>query len=142
MFDEGKRTDPGVFATGGPGEIAQGLQPFTALDGVDPVTHLQPTHQRQNFVRGQIEGMERQAELWVQHQRKEPIGTIADPLQQDGLAASDDFCFDEREPFADNAHQEAVSFERSSVALPARVESTIRVDVARDPRGRQKLVQR
>jgi hypothetical protein len=49
-----------------------------ALDGIDPVTYLQPPYQSQDLVRGKIERMKGQSQVWMLHQREEASYSLAD----------------------------------------------------------------
>jgi hypothetical protein len=46
------RSEAGVLAAGGPGQVTQGLQPMVGLEHVDPIAHLEPAHQGKHLVGG------------------------------------------------------------------------------------------
>jgi hypothetical protein len=55
------RTKAGVLPAGCPRQIAERLESAVALDYVDPIAGLQPTDQRQDLVRGEVERMQGEA---------------------------------------------------------------------------------
>jgi hypothetical protein len=48
-----------------PGKVTQRLQSDVAFDDVHPIARLQSAHQRQNFVRGKVEGMRRKRRFYL-----------------------------------------------------------------------------
>jgi hypothetical protein len=73
--------ETGVFAGSGPSQKAQVLDGLVAGNGVYPVSRLDTPHQCQDFVGGQIEGMKREAEVFVLLQGEEAKGAVGGPLQ-------------------------------------------------------------
>ena len=65
MFENRLRAETRVLAAGGPGQIAERLNPFVTVDDIDPVPHLEPSHKGEDLVRCHIEWMERQPELFM-----------------------------------------------------------------------------
>ena len=65
--------EPGVLAARRPGQVAERLKPLVALDHVDPVADLDASDQGQDLVGRGVEGMEREAQHLVAHQREEAL---------------------------------------------------------------------
>jgi hypothetical protein len=57
VLNKGEWAEARILAASCPSKIAKGLEPITAFDGVDPITHFEPAYEGQNLVRGEIERM-------------------------------------------------------------------------------------
>ena len=101
--------------------------------------------EREHLVGGEIEGMKGQPELLVTLEREESKGAIARPFQEDTVAARGDLRLDEGRALPHEEHLEAVRLEEEPIGAPARLEGLVgiveQVDVPRDARGRDQLVQ-
>src|SRR5262249_34850124 len=73
LLENGSSPERRILAAGGPGEISEGLDTLAGVDDVDPVADLEAPDQRQHLVRGQIEGMQNQAEIGMSDEGKEAI---------------------------------------------------------------------
>jgi hypothetical protein len=72
VLEDRRGTEPRVLPARRPGEVSERLQALVALDHIDPVAHLQSSHEREDLVRGEVERMQHEAELVVTDEREEP----------------------------------------------------------------------
>jgi hypothetical protein len=128
--------DP-LLAAGCPGQVPQRLDPLLARDQIHPVAHFEPPHHGQQLIRRQIERVERQPEVFVFYERKEPEGTVPSPLQDQRLRSPLHERLDKALTLAKQCDVESLSLEQSPIGRPARRDGLGRiveqVDVVRDP---------
>src|SRR5262245_6029736 len=60
-----------VLGACSPGQVTKRLHALVARDHIDPVPNLQTPDQREDLVRGEVEGMKGQPELFMTLERKE-----------------------------------------------------------------------
>lgn len=80
LVEDALGCEPRVLAARGPRQVSDRLQACITGKNVDPVTRLHPLHERQHLVRGQIERVQRQAQVRMLHEREESKSAVAGPL--------------------------------------------------------------
>jgi hypothetical protein len=115
-------------------------------DDVDPVPGFEPPHQRQHFVRGEIERVERQSQLVVFDKRKESKRAVSRPFHEQRLRAIGDGGLHEAGTLADGRHRVAAGLERFAIRVPRtrhRFRRIVKqVEAARDARRGERHTQR
>ena len=90
--------------------------------------------------------MQGEPEFRMGHQREEPVGAVARPLQQHPVVTEADLGLDESRAFTEHADGIPALLERDAVALPGGRERLFRVvediEIAREPRSPDQFVQR
>jgi hypothetical protein len=66
----------GILPTSRPHEIPELLQRGMTSNHVHPIPHLKPSHKRQDFVGGKIEGMKRKPKDIISYQREKAKGAV------------------------------------------------------------------
>jgi hypothetical protein len=109
------------------------------------VPRLHPSHESQDLARGEIEGVECQAELVALHQGKEAIGAVLGPLDHDGVPSPPDLGFHERRPLPQDRKLISLVLEQPAIGAPRYREGLLGVvkefDVAGAARCLQNLVE-
>ncbi len=116
------------------------------MDQIDPVTSFQSSSHGQDLVRRQVGRMERQAQVVVLHQGKEPERAVLQPLNQRSLGIIADHCLDEGGRFSNDVHAISHGCQQSEIVRGRSRHGfggvVKQVDVARSSRGIQDLVER
>jgi hypothetical protein len=146
LFQDEQGGEARILSGRGPGEVAERLEVLVTMDGIDPVTGLPPPRERQDLVRGVVEGVEGQTEGLVLDEREEAIGAVLDPLENHAPRRVFDPCLDERRPFVARRDPKPCGRQRVPVMPPGDGEGlrgvVKEIDVARQPGPSEKLVQR
>jgi hypothetical protein len=125
---------------------AERLKALCCVDDVDPVAHLEASHERQHLVGREIERVEHEAELLVRHQRKEAERAFARPLHPHRLASPPHLGFDVPGALLLHADREPVPLEQRAVLTPARGDRGLgvvkEVEIPRQARRAEQLVER
>lgn len=85
LLQQRKWTESRIFAARCPDQVAKGLEAIVALDHVDPISRLEASRHGEDLVRGEVEGVESEAEFVVLDQWEEPERGVLHPLDQRGL---------------------------------------------------------
>ncbi len=116
-----------------------------ALDHVDPVAHLQSPDERKDLVRREVERVQHEPQHFMAHQGEVAIAAVAGPFEANALSFPLDLGFDKGRSLAQDTNRESVRLEQSPVGMPGGAQRFIgvveQIEVARDPRGADQLVQ-